>query len=291
MAAVIGTVYNTLVTADQVAERLGDRDWVIVDCRYDLMNPAAGRADHETAHVPGARYAHLSDDLSGPPLTDHGRHPLPSASAMTALFSRLGIANESQVAVYDQSDGAIAARLWWMLRYMDHDRAAVMDGGFEAWRAGGFPTEAGPVAETSAHFNGTPRREWLVTVDQVPAARCLIDARLAPRYRGEQEPLDPVAGHIPGARNLPYRDNVDDRGRFLPSADIARSFARTLGAAAPEEAVYYCGSGVTACHLLLAAAHAGLPAGKLYAGSWSDWCSDPGRPMTRGDQPGTPLSP
>lgn len=283
--------FETLVSTADVAGRLDDPDWIIVDCRYDLMDPGAGRRAWLEAHVPRAQYADLGKDLSGPPLTDHGRHPLPSADAMAALFSSLGIGRGVQVVTYDQSDGAIAARLWWMLRYMGHDHVAVVDGGFDAWREAGLPVQSGPVERTPAVFEGSPRREWLVTVDEVPQVRCLVDARLAPRYRGETEPLDPVAGHIPGARNHPYRDNVDDRGCWLSAARLAARFAETLGENPPDAAVYYCGSGVTACHLLLAAARAGLPAGKLYAGSWSDWCRDPARPVARGAEPGPPLCP
>lgn len=282
--------FETLISAEEVARRSGRPDWTIVDCRYDLMDPAAGRRAWLQSHVPGAGYADLGKDLSGPPLTDHGRHPLPSPETMTRLFSGLGIGAGVQVVAYDDSDGAIAARLWWMLRYMGHDAVAVLDGGFAAWREAGLPEESGPVTPAPAVFAGEPKRDWLVTVDDVPGARCLVDARLPPRYRGDKEPLDPVAGHIPGARNHPYKDNVDDRGRFLPPARLAARFAESLAGAPPENAVFYCGSGVTACHLLLAAAHAGLPAGKLYAGSWSDWCRDPARPVARGAEPGPPLA-
>ena len=289
MGTMSGSQFTTLVSTDEVARRLDDSNWVIVDCRYDLMDPEAGGRVYLEAHVPKAQYAHLGEDLSGPPLTDHGRHPLPSAQAMTALFSRLGVTSGVQVVVYDQSDGALAARLWWMLRYMGHDAVAVLDGGFAAWRDAGLPTQSGQANAAPSVFEGAPRSEWLVTIDSVPNVRCLVDTRLAPRYRGDQEPLDPVAGHIPGARNHPYTDNVDEKGRFLPPQRLAARFTETLGAHLPNSAVYYCGSGVTACHLLLAAAHAGLPAGKLYLGSWSEWCRDPARPVTRGADPGTPL--
>lgn len=281
--------YKTLVSPGELASHVDRTDWVVVDCRYDLTNPDAGRRAWLEAHVPRAQYADLGKDLSGPPITDHGRHPMPSPDAMTTLFSRLGIFRGVQVVSYDQSDGAFAARLWWMLRYMGHDAVAVLDGGFNAWRDAGLPLHGGPEDTTPSVFKGSPRSEWLVTVDAVPKAQCLVDARLAPRYRGDEEPLDPVAGHIPGARNHPYKDNVDDRGRFLAPARLAARFNESLDGNAPETAVYYCGSGVTACHLLLAAAHAGLPAGKLYAGSWSDWCRDSGRPVARGAEPGPPL--
>lgn len=282
---------NTVISVDDVFRRLGDAECVIVDCRYNLMEPEAGRRAYLLSHVPGARYAHLHDDLSGEPLTDHGRHPLPSPEALTRLFGRLGIDEGAQVVVYDDADAGIAARLWWLLRYMGHGSVAVMDGGFRAWNSAGLPLESGPVEVVPKIFRGEPRREWVVTVGEVPGEKCLVDARAGPRYRGEEEPLDPVAGHIPGARSHPYRDNVQADGRFRSPQELKNQFEKTLGAHAPETAVYYCGSGVTACQLLLAAAHAGLPPGRLYAGSWSEWSSDPGRPVASGPEPGPPLVP
>lgn len=282
---------DTLVTVDEVFARLGDPGWVIADCRYNLMDPEAGRRAYLEGHVPGARYVHLHDDLAGEPLTDHGRHPLPSPEALSRLFGRLGIDESVQVAVYDQSDAAIAARLWWLLRYMGHDAVAVMDGGFRAWESAGLPMESGSSEGQRKTFHGQAKREWVVTLGQVPAQACLVDARAAPRYRGEEEPLDPVAGHIPGARNHPYRDNVHADGRFRSPEELESRFEQTLGEHAPESAVYYCGSGVTACQLLLAAAHAGLPPGRLYAGSWSEWSRDPDRPVATGAKPGPRLIP
>ncbi len=281
--------FTTLISAEVVARRLGDAQWVIADCRYDLMDPSAGRNAYLIAHAPGARYVHLHDDLSGEPLTDHGRHPLPSADALRALFSRLGIGEGVQVVAYDEADAGIAARLWWLLRYMGHESVAVMDGGFRAWREGGYPVEGGESVAAPKGFRGSPRREWLVTLDEVPAQSCLVDARAEARYRGDHEPLDPVAGHIPGARNHPYSRNVHADGRFLSPEALKALFAETLGQGPPQSAVYYCGSGVTACQLLLAAAHAGLPPGRLYAGSWSEWCADAARPVARGSDPGPPL--
>ncbi len=282
---------DTLVTVDDVSRRLGDPKWVIADCRYNLMDPEAGRRAYLEGHVPGARYVHLHDDLAGEPLTDHGRHPLPSPEALTELFGRLGIDTHVQVVVYDQADAGIAARLWWLLRYMGHDAVAVMDGGFHAWQSAGLPLESGSSEATQKAFQGQAKREWVVSLAEVPAQACLVDARDEARYCGEEEPLDPVAGHIPGARNHPYRDNVDADGRFRSPQELKARFKRTLGDQAPESAVYYCGSGVTACQLLLAAAHAGLPPGRLYAGSWSEWCSDSGRPVATGSEPGPRLLP
>jgi thiosulfate/3-mercaptopyruvate sulfurtransferase len=284
-------ILDTLITVDEVSRHLGDPGWVIADCRYNLMDPEAGRRAYLEAHLPGARYVHLHDDLAGEPITDHGRHPLPSPQALTELFGRLGIDESVQVVVYDHADAGIAARLWWLLRYMGHEAVAVMDGGFRAWESAGLATESGATDAAPKIFRGQARGEWLVILEQVLAQACLVDARDGARYRGEKEPLDPVAGHIPGARSHPYRDNVHPDGRFRSPQELKARFEQTLGRQAPESAVYYCGSGVTACQLLLAAAHAGLPPGRLYAGSWSEWCADPGRPVATGPDPGPPQRP
>lgn len=281
-------IFTTIIDVGDVSRRLGDPGWIVVDARYKLTDAEAGRRAYLEGHVPGARYVHLHDDLSGPPLTDRGRHPLPAPEALNALFRRLGIHNDSQVVAYDDADGSIAARVWWLLRYMGHHAVAVMDGGFRAWIDAGLEIQSRPPRVEPGTFEGSPRRDWLVTLDQVAAQACLVDARAGARYRGEEEPLDPKAGHIPGARNHPFTDNVRPDGRFRPPRELEARFRKTLGQQSPGSAVYYCGSGVTACHLLLAAAHAGLPPGRLYAGSWSEWCADPARPVARGPEPGTP---
>ena len=195
----------------------------------------------------------------------------------------MGIGEGKQVVAYDNASGAYAARLWWLLRYMGHDAVAVLDGGWAAWQAAGFPVSRGVEVQTAVSFKGEPRTEWLLTADAVPSAPLLVDSRAAPRYRGELEPLDPVAGHIPGAQNYFYQDNWDKNGRYLPAAQLNTQLGVVLGETNAEEAVFYCGSGVTACVNLLALAHAGLGNGRLYAGSWSDWCSDPTRPIAVGD--------
>ena len=282
--------FTTLINTEELAKNLRDADWLIADCRFNLTDPSAGRRLYLKSHVPGACYVGLDEDLSGAPLTDLGRHPLPSPQALRSLFTRLGIGERTQVVAYDAADGGISARLWWLLRYMGHERVAVLDGGFKAWSEAGLPTEVQAFEPQSEVFRGSPKHEWLVRLEDVAGARCLVDARLAPRYRGEEEPLDPVAGHIPGARNHPFTRNVDERGRFLPGERLRALFAETLGEHSAEEAVYYCGSGVTACQLSLAAAHAGLAPGKLYVGSWSEWCRDTTRPVALGPEPGTALS-
>ena len=280
---------TTLIDAPALRARLTDPRLVILDARFNLFDVDEGRNAYREAHIPGAVYVHLDEDLSGPPLTDAGRHPMPSPEAMEALFGRLGIGADSQVVTYDQRDGVVAARAWWMLRYMGHEAVAVLDGGWKAWRAAGYPTTAGEEYRPAVRFRGTPRRDRLVTVEELAGVPLLVDSRDPRRYRGEEEPLDPVAGHIPGAVNRFHGENLDDEGRFLPPAALAESLASLLGGTPLADTAFYCGSGVTACHGLLAACHAGLGDGRLYAGSWSEWCRDPARPVATGAEPGGPI--
>jgi thiosulfate/3-mercaptopyruvate sulfurtransferase len=275
-------VLTTLIDAATLHGRLDDPALVVVDARFNLFDVDEGRKAYLDAHIPGAVYVHLDDDLSGPPLTDAGRHPLPSPEALEALFSRLGIGPDAQVVAYDQRDGMVAARLWWMLRYMGHEAVAVLDGGWNAWTAAGYATVGGEESRAAGLFRGSPRRDRLVTLDDVADAPRLVDCRDPRRYRGEEEPLDPIAGHIPGAVNRFHRENLDADGRFLPAAELASGLESLLGGTPAAEAVFYCGSGVTACHGLLAACHAGLGDGRLYVGSWSEWCSDTRRPIATG---------
>ena len=262
----MSTAVKTVIDARSLHARLQDPSLLVIDARFNLFDVEEGRSAYSSAHIPGAVYAHLDEDLSGPPVTDAGRHPLPSPEALEALFSRLGVGADSQVVVYDQRDGIVAARVWWMLRYMGHDAVAVLDGGWRAWSAAGYASVGGQETRAAGAFHGAPRREWLVTVDQVAAAARLIDCRDARRYRGEQEPLDPVAGHIPGAVNRFHGENLDGDGHFLPPPELAGGFKDVLAGTPIEQAVFYCGSGVTACHGLLAARHAGLGDGRLYVG-------------------------
>jgi thiosulfate/3-mercaptopyruvate sulfurtransferase len=275
-------MFKTLVDAETVSDHLSDPSWVIVDCRFDLADTEAGWAAYEKAHIPGAVYAHLDDDLSGPPLTDKGRHPLPSPAALTRLFGRLGIDESKQVVVYDDANGAYAARLWWMLRYMGHEAAAVLDGGWPAWKTAGLPTKAGEEENETAVFIGSPRLEWLVTIEEVASVPLLIDARSRDRYAGIHEPLDPRPGHIPGAVNFYFGENWGKDGRYLPPDELRARLEKLLGDTPPDEATFYCGSGVSACVNLLALALAGLGDGRLYVGSWSEWSSDPERPAAVG---------
>ncbi|MBM2829364.1 MAG: 3-mercaptopyruvate sulfurtransferase [Gammaproteobacteria bacterium] len=275
-------MYKTLINCQVLCKHLNDHGWVIVDCRYDLSDKEMGRNAYRQSHIPGAVFADLHDDLSGPPVTDCGRHPLPAPQAMQALFIRLGISQDIQVVVYDNAGGSFAARLWWMLRFMGHEAVAVLDGGWPVWQQRGLPTASGEEINGPGNFHGQSRREWLVTVDKVTAAVLLVDSRDPVRYRGEAEPVDKVAGHIPGAINHFWKDNLDSNGLFKEPDMLRKEFLDFLGDTTAGDAVFYCGSGVTACHNLLAAAHAGLPAPQLYAGSWSEWCSDANRPVATG---------
>jgi thiosulfate/3-mercaptopyruvate sulfurtransferase len=279
-------MYTSIINTNTVHENIDHPDWVIVDCRYDLTDKSYGRNAYLEAHIPGAVYADLHDDLSGPPVTDHGRHPLPTAEQLKALFKRLGISHHTQVIAYDHVYGSFAARLWWLLRYMGHDAVAVLDGGWQAWLETKMTVQAGEQKNQPGDFQGKARAEWLVTLDQVPVAELLIDSRDPVRYRGEAEPLDKAAGHIPGAINHFWKDNLDNQGYFKDSKQIHEEFQGFLAGVTPSDAVFYCGSGVTACHNLLAATLAGLPTPKLYAGSWSDWCSVSERQVVTGGEPG-----
>ncbi|MAT95787.1 MAG: sulfurtransferase [Anaerolineaceae bacterium] len=277
-------MYKTLIDVETLAKNLDKPDWVIVDCRFSLADTAVGYQNYQQAHIPGAVYAHLDDDLSGPPVTDHGRHPLPTPQRLAQLFSRLGIDEMSQVVAYDDAGGMIAARLWWMLRYMGHDAVAVLDGGWQTWQAADLPTRSGIEKNEAAQFSGRPKPKWVVTLNEVAGQPLLIDSRGPERYRGEIEPLDPQPGHIPGAQNLPYEKQLDEHGRFRPAEEMKAELTAVLGDKSGESATFYCGSGVSACVNLLAMAHVGLGNGRLYVGSWSEWSSDSERPIATGNE-------
>jgi thiosulfate/3-mercaptopyruvate sulfurtransferase len=278
---------TTLIATEQLAELLNLPACVVIDCRYDLGNESWGVEQYRAAHVPGAVYADLAKDLSGRPDGRNGRHPLPGHEAMCATFGRLGVSPAAQVVAYDQSTGMYASRLWWMLRYMGHDAVAVLDGGFAKWAREGRPTRAGDESRPPVAFAGRPRPEMRVSANQVWArlgdpSMTLVDARAPARYEGREEPLDRVAGHIPGARNHFYQQNLGPDGTFLPPERLREQFTALLGATPPPQVTVYCGSGVTACHDLLAMEHAGLTGVKLFPGSWSEWSSDPDRPVATG---------
>jgi len=275
-------MYQTLIEPMTLAQHVGHENWVVVDCRFILADTEAGHQAYENSHIPGAVYAHLDDDLSGPPVSDDGRHPLPTPTALTSLFGRLGIGEHTQVIVYDDSNGAIASRLWWMLRYMEHDGVAVLNGGWQAWQTANLPVSCAEEYNIPVLFVGKPRVEWLITLDDIGDVPLLIDSRAPERYRGEMEPIDPRAGHIPGAVNFFYQLNWDENGRYLPPGELQEQFMQLLEDTAPEEAVFYCGSGVTTCANLLALVHAGLGNSRIYVGSWSEWCREPKRPVATG---------
>ncbi len=275
-------MYTTLIDSYSLLGILDNPDLLIFDARYDLADKSAGEQAYLQAHIPGAIYVDLHDDLSRPPATNKGRHPLPTAEAINALFSELGIQAESQVIVYDNAFGAFAARLWWMLRYMQHVKVAVLDGGWQAWIDAGYPTDSENVLRSKCHFEKSALSGDVIGIEQVGNARLLIDSREPARYRGESEPIDKAAGHIPGALNRFWKDNLSENGSFKEKETLRREFEGIMGDTPVEESVFYCGSGVTACHNLLAAVHAELKQPKLYAGSWSEWSSYPDKPVATG---------
>ncbi|MCB1772957.1 MAG: sulfurtransferase [Gammaproteobacteria bacterium] len=284
--------WRTLIDAATLGSHLDDPNLVVVDCRFDLADTGRGERDYAVSHVPGAFYAHLDRDLSSPITPDSGRHPLPDINRLVDLFGRLGIRSETQVIAYDDSGGTMAVRLWWLLRWLGHDRVAVLDGGWPQWVAGSHPqqtTANEPAAST--RFSGEPDRSQVVTTDAIARqletganAIQLMDARTGERYRGEQEPIDPVAGHIPGAFNLPLTGNLGADGRFLPADELRARYLEAIGDRKPQSVAAMCGSGVTACHNLLAMEIAGLPGGRLYAGSWSEWIRDAKRPVATSER-------
>jgi thiosulfate/3-mercaptopyruvate sulfurtransferase len=278
--------FTTLISTGVLASHVDDP--VIVDCRYKLDDEHWGAREYTTLHIPGAVYAHLGHDLAGPKSGTNGRHPLPDPQTLAATFSRLGIASGVQVVAYDQDNGMFASRLWWLLRWLGHDTVAVLDGGFKKWIAEGRATASGEEHNAPRQLVASPREDMTVDVQTVatlagtPEWR-LIDARAPERYRGEVEPIDKKPGHIPGAANHFFASNLGDAGTFRTPEELRATFSETIGTGvAPDHVVCYCGSGVTACHNLLALEHAGISGAKLYPGSWSEWSADPTRPVEKG---------
>ena len=282
-------MFTTLISPADLAAHIDDPDLVIVDCRFTMSDTSQGEREYAEGHVPGARYAHLDNDLSGPMTGDNGRHPLASPAEIRARFSALGIRPGTQVVAYDGDTGMFAVRLWWMLRWLGHDAVAVLDGGFTAWTAAGLPVRAGEESWERSDFTGEPRPGWCLTADDVQATLgdasvLLVDARTRDRYRGIGETLDPVGGHIPGAASHHFGNNLTEQKTFKSPDTLRAEWSATLGDHAPDAVIMYCGSGVTACHNLLALEHAGLHGARLYAGSWSEWCADPTRPVSTDDE-------
>ena len=281
--------FKTTIDVAALKVLIGRPAVAVLDCRFDLAAPAAGRQAYLRQHIPTARYADLNRDLSGPPSASSGRHPLPQPERIGARLAELGVGDASQVIAYDDANGSIAARAWWLLRWLGHERVAVLDGGFKAWVAAGGALESGEPAGPPPASAFTPRVEPSAVVSTAEviealesAQHLLVDARAAERFTGAVEPLDPVAGHVPGAVNHPFSANLNSDGRFLPPAQLKRLWLERLAGTPPAEVVAMCGSGVTACHNLLALEMAGLKGARLYAGSWSEWIRDPKRPVARG---------
>lgn len=281
--------WKTLVSATALHEQLHHGQLVIVDCRFELGNPDAGQHAYNAAHLPGALYAHLNRDLSGPVTEHSGRHPLPDIKQLSNIFGSWGIDASKQVVAYDADNGAMAARLWWLLRWLGHERVAVLDGGIKHWLNHGFELSTSSFTATATEFAPAVNYHWLVDADAVAvhaqqADWRVLDARAVERYAGETEPLDSVAGHVPGAVNHPFTRNLAPDGRWLAAQELHSQFAATLGKVNSTHVISMCGSGVTACQNLLAMEVAGLHGGKLYAGSWSEW-SKQHRPVAVGRQP------
>jgi thiosulfate/3-mercaptopyruvate sulfurtransferase len=294
-------MYTTLIEAAELAGELaggspgasnGNRDrWAILDCRFDLLRPQWGASAYVDGHLPNAIYAHLDRDLSGPLSPASGRHPLPTVARLAATFGRWGIDEEVQVVAYDQGNGAYASRLWWLLRWAGHPQVAVLNGGFAAWQQAGLPIDATPGSREPRTFVPRPTGDQVVSTAELErllsdgalasGRSMLVDARAADRFAGDNETIDPVAGHIPWAHSHPFARNVDAQGRFLPASELRDRWEATLGGHPAQHAIAMCGSGVTACHNLLALEIAGLSGSRLYAGSWSEWIREPGRPVAR----------
>jgi len=279
---------STVVSTDQLAQHLNDPDWIVFDCRFTLTNTESGKLAYENGHIPGARYVHLDDDMSSLVTPTSGRHPLPDVNQFSNKLSRWGVDNGKQVVVYDDSFGSMAVKMWWLLRWLGHQNVALLDGGLPKWMKQKLPIGTELPKIMQAKFIPHVQHEMVVDTVEVEHARnercsMLIDARPEQRFAGEREPLDKVAGHIPGAVNWVFEENLDFDGTYLPADELREAYLKLLRGVKPEKAIHTCGSGVTACHNMLAMEIAGLPSGKLYAGSWSEWITDPARPIATGE--------
>jgi thiosulfate/3-mercaptopyruvate sulfurtransferase len=272
-----------LVTTAELARH---PEWRLFDCRHDLANPALGEQQYLKAHIPGALFAHLDRNLSAPKTGSNGRHPLPPVEAVAAWLGSQGVTRDDVVVAYDAGNGTMAARLWWTLRWVGHDAVAVLDGGYAKWAEEERPVTAEVPAFSPAVYAARPRAGLSVDVkyveDRLGSTELLLDVRAAARFRGESEPIDPVAGRIPGSKNRFCGENLTAEGRFKSAEQLRREFGMLLGDRAPREIVHYCGSGVAACHNSLAMEIAGFPGSRVYVGSWSEWIADPRRPQEKG---------
>jgi thiosulfate/3-mercaptopyruvate sulfurtransferase len=276
-------MFDSLIDSKVLFEQLENRGWCLIDCRASLTDPVAGSTAYAAGHIPGALFADLATDLSGPLIAGvTGRHPLPDPHTLAATFGRWGVDARTQVVAYDAGNGAYAARAWWLFRWLGHSAVAVLNGGLAAWQGEGYPLRSIAEHRATTTFPVRATLTRVVSVAEVidrGASMDLVDARAEARFRGEVEPIDPVAGHIPGARCLPFEGNLGSDGRFASPEVLRQRFE--AGLAANQELVCYCGSGVTACHNILAMRYAGLPEATLYAGSFSEWIRDPARPVER----------
>lgn len=282
-------IYSSLITVPQLTSELADPDLAIIDCRFTLADPESGRRSYLEAHIPGAVYAHLDEDLSSPVIEGKtGRHPLPSVEGFTDKLGDWGIKSSSHVVAYDDAGGASAAsRFWWLLQWLGHYSVAVLDGGLQAWLNSGAAVKSGLEERSSSLFIPHMRRRRVIETDEIltrlnDPQLLLFDSRAEPRFSGEEEPIDPVAGHIPGARLAPHPDVLNAEGKFLTKDKLRQQFQALLAGRSARDAVFYCGSGVTAAQNVLAVAYAGLGDARLYAGSWSEWITDPNRPVATG---------
>ena len=280
--------WTTLISVEELAETIDH--CTVIDTRHDLSDPVAGPAAYAAGHIPGAYFLHQDKDLAGPRNGTNGRHPLPAPDALVQALRATGLSAQRQLVVYDQQGGMFAARLWWLARWLGHQAVAVLDGGLDAWQRAGYPVDRNTPAPKHGDFAAAT--SLVSTIDAAGVAsvlgsdaRLIVDARAPERYRGDVEPLDPVAGHIPGAVNRPFQDNLRPDGRFKPAPILRQAFEQLLGGRSAAAMIHQCGSGVSACHNLLAMEHAGLAGSALYPGSWSEWCSDPARPVARGEAP------
>ncbi len=280
-------MHTTLISATDLAPHTANPNWLIVDCRFDLAKPQSGEQAYREGHIPGAVYAHLDRDLSSPITKESGRHPLPDPERFARRLGEWGVSTETQVIAYDADTGAYAARLWWLLRWIGHEAVAVLDGGLRAWKEAGLPLTTEIAQRTPTRFIARPNRSaWLSTgevAEKIRAGWRLLDARAPERFVGKVEPIDPIAGHVPGAINHPLASNLNAEGRFLSAEDLRARYTRSQAGVEDDRTIAMCGSGVTACHLLLGMEIAGKRGARLYAGSWSEWIRDPDRPKAMGD--------
>jgi thiosulfate/3-mercaptopyruvate sulfurtransferase len=281
--------YKTLISVNALIDHIDDPSWAIIDCRFNLTDPNEGQRVYLQAHIPGAIYAHLEQDLSAPITGTNGRHPLPDVEKLATLFGQWGIDSDIQVVCYDSRGGGFAARLWWSLHYLGHDAVAVLDGGFPAWTRAEYPVREGKETRAPRTFTPEVQHEMKADISDVTESIhsnevLLIDSRTPERYRGEEEPIDPVAGHIPGAVNHFWGGNLDESDHTLSTEILHAQFSNLLGERNPDSVIVYCGSGVTGCQNVMALTHAGFENIRLYPGSWSEWISDSKRPIGLGDE-------